>query len=314
MGPRRRLEGVRDADWVPLGPGDARVPGPPVRQPWTRRGRSRWPPCEVGGAGQGLGAEVSLAVRADEAVDVALPGLDGALACVEDGVLLEVAGHAGGRSLGQQRPRLLEMPAGRAGGVQAVVSDLAEALGEGVEEVAADELVSVEAHDAVPGAEGDLVGGDGDDAMVGDGDAVDVAGEVLQRMAYGSVAGGLDVDDPPLVALADQAQGAVEVGGFVAEVEEAGVEGFDEALEDATAVRLRDGLLGEEEVGAGGDPALAVEGQPTGGDQHVPVGVKREGAVPGVQHRGDAEAGPELLLCEVFEHAGAGACHEGVDE
>lgn len=72
--------------------------------------------------------------------------------------------------------------------------------------------------------------------------------------------------------------------------------------------------MGEEEVGSGGDPSLLVQGQSAGGDEHVPVGVKVELSVPCVEDGGDAEASAEPLLGEVGEHAGAGACHEWVDE
>ena len=99
--------------------------------------------------GKRLLAPVPLAEGADALVVSAVPGEEGSLDVGEDGVLLEVGGHAGRWWFGQERPGLLEVPGGVSGGVESEVPDLSEALGEDVEEEASDELGSVEPDDTV---------------------------------------------------------------------------------------------------------------------------------------------------------------------
>ncbi len=97
-----------------------------------------------------------------------------------------------------------DVVAASAVGEQAVVADAVEALGQHVDEEAADELVRCERHGLValvPFApvvlvlEGDAVVVEGDEAAVGDGDAVGVAGEIGEY-GLGSGEGALGVDDP----------------------------------------------------------------------------------------------------------------------
>ena len=180
------------------------------------------------------------------------------------------------------------------GCIQAIVADLPEALGEDVEEEPSHNLGAFEAAGSGLGAEGDLVVGDARDARVGDGHTMEVAGEVLERMAYGSVARGLDVHTPLLVSLGDEAQGAVEAHAL-ADVEVTGLHGVDEPLQQPAPVHPGDDLGGKQEVGAGTDPALAVERQPPGGHEQVPVRVHAEVAGPGVEDRSDAEPRVERL-------------------
>jgi len=87
-------------------------------------------------------------------------------------------------------------------GEQSEVADLDEAGGQDMEQEAADELDSFEAHDAaavampgVPPAEAHLSVFEAEQPSVGDGDAMRVAGQILQHM-FRSSEGRLGVDHP----------------------------------------------------------------------------------------------------------------------
>ena len=51
----------------------------------------------------------------------------------------------------------------------------------------------------------------------------------------------------------------------------------------------------QEEVGPGGDPALAIRRETAAGHDHVHVRMMRHGRAPGVQHRGDGDPGAQML-------------------
>src|ERR1700678_2109106 len=87
-------------------------------------------------------------------------------------------------------------------GEQSEVADLDQAGGQDMEQEAADELDSFEAHDAVPvampgvpPAEAHLSVFEAEQPSVGDGDAMRVAGQILQHM-FRSSEGRLGVDHP----------------------------------------------------------------------------------------------------------------------
>ena len=91
-------------------------------------------------------------------------------------------------------------------GQQAEVADAHEALGDDVQQEAAEELVGREVHDlhaigigVVAPAKADATLGEGEQALVGDGDAVGVAAEVGEHV-LGAGEGGFAVDDPGLLA------------------------------------------------------------------------------------------------------------------
>ena len=81
-------------------------------------------------------------------------------------------------------------------------ADFLEALGQDMQQEAADEVAERKGHlllgvavGAVAPGEGDAAVGDGADAVVGDGDAVGVAPEVVERLLR-VARGGLGVEDP----------------------------------------------------------------------------------------------------------------------
>src|SRR3989442_13767190 len=86
------------------------------------------------------------------------------------------------------------------------MADADEAVGNHVEEEAAEELIAVEVHDlqavavgVVTPPEADAAVGDGDEAVVGERDAVGVAAEIREHMV-GPGEGRLAIDDPGLLA------------------------------------------------------------------------------------------------------------------
>ena len=97
----------------------------------------------------------------------------------------------------QQSAAQVELGGAMAVGEEAIVADAMEAVGQGVQEEAADELVGVERHDLrpaamaiVPPAERDAFVVHADQAGIGDGDAMGVAAEIGQYL-LGPPNGGL---------------------------------------------------------------------------------------------------------------------------
>jgi hypothetical protein len=148
------------------------------------------------------------------------------------------------------------------------VADADEAVGDDVEEEAAEELVDREGHDlhAVPvgvvaPAKPDGAIGDGDEPIVGERDAVGVAAEIGEHMV-GPGEGRLTVDDPGVLAQRGEPRGKRrgrgERGQAAGEMQLAPVEGPPQAGEIAAAEDLRQGTDGEEEAGPSGHPARPV--------------------------------------------------------
>ena len=68
-----------------------------------------------------------------------------------------------------------------------------------------------------------------------------------------------------------------------------------ELLQHQAPEQLGEHQHGQEEVGPGGDPALAVRGETAAGHDHVHVRVVGHGRAPGVQHRRDGDPGTQVL-------------------
>ena len=117
--------------------------------------------------------------------------------CGGDGIL----DLFGGRSLRwrvEQPATERELGGALAVGEEAVVADAMEAVRQGVQQEAADELVGVKRHELglavmaiILPAEGDLGVGQADQAGVGDGDAVRVSAEIGEHLSGGPPKGGL---------------------------------------------------------------------------------------------------------------------------
>ena len=194
-----------------------------------------------------------------------------------------------------------EVLASVAFGEEAVVPDAVKAVGQDVEEKAADELVRGKPHDAAaPAAAIILVGEchfifvDGDEPRIGDRGAMRVAGEIGKH-SLGAAEGRLGVDDEGALPQRSHALGERgslgERGQVAEEAELAASEGGCQAVEEQAAEGLRQGADGEQEIGFAGDPSLAVEGDAAAGDEAMDMRVMGQRLPPGVQD-GD-EADPE---------------------
>ena len=185
-------------------------------------------------------------------------------------------------------------------GEEAVVTDAVEAVGQDVEEKAADELVRGKPHDAASASaaivlvrERHMIVVDGDDPRVGDRRAVRVAGEIGQY-ALGAAEGRLGVDDES--ALPQRAHAFGERGDLserdqvAEETEVAATESGFQTVEEQTAEDLRQGSDGEQEVGFASDPSLTVEGDAAAGDETMDMRVMGQRLSPCVQD-GDMCAG-----------------------
>lgn len=188
----------------------------------------------------------------------------------------------GGESLGGGEA------AGDVGGrEEAVVTDLSEALGQDVEEEAADELVGGQgAGPCAVGFEDDALVGDVDEAAAGEGDAVGVAAEVSDDLD-GPAEGPFGEDDPGgLGESAEQASKGDRIGEVRAaagEAERGPIVGRAQPVEELPPEQGAEHAHGEEEVLLAGDPARPVFGEATAGDDAVQVGVEIE--LPGLPDR-----------------------------
>jgi len=87
-------------------------------------------------------------------------------------------------------------------GHEAEVADTVEAIGQGVKEEAANELIGLELHDlggaaltVILPSKGDMVVVEGDEAAIGNGDAVSVAAEIGENLGW-SAERLFGIDDP----------------------------------------------------------------------------------------------------------------------
>ena len=181
-------------------------------------------------------------------------------------------GGVGGRGGGGREPSagVGELGVDVAGGEQAMMSNLDEALGQDVEHEASEKLVDLEGDASVAaGPEGDIAAVEGDEAMIAEADAMGVLTEIAEDL--GVVAEGrLAVDDPtellePVAELAE-ALAVLERRGGSVEAELSIVVGASEGVEDLSAEQLPEGADGKEVVDGGGDPALRIGRQAAAGD------------------------------------------------
>ena len=138
---------------------------------------------------------------------------------------------------------------------------------------------------------GDAGGCDAQDAGVADGDPVRVATEAAVDL-LGTAEGALGVDDP---ARAMEGVGAPTCSAslvFGSEHKPAFAASTSEPVEHLAAKECGQDVHREQKLAGGGDPAIAVRGEPAAGDDAVHVWMKDELAGPGVQHGRD----PELSL------------------
>ena len=115
-------------------------------------------------------------------------------------------GRIGAGGCAEQSAAAFERSTSSTVGEESEVSDANQALGQNVDEEAAQELMGGNGHDLllaavgiVSPAEGDAIVLEGHEAMVGDGDAVSVAGQVVENM-FGAAERRLGINHPVLLA------------------------------------------------------------------------------------------------------------------
>lgn len=176
-------------------------------------------------------------------------------------------------------------------GKQSVVPDPHEALGQDVEQEAADELNDVEVHHllfvgigGVAVAERNAILFDAQDAVVGDRDAMRVGAEIGKH-SFGSCERGLRVNDPVATA---QLVAEPRNGSVVAEF--SALEGALEAVEEFGAEDLGECANRKQKTFVTrGEEVLLVRGQRASRHDAVQMGMQREVLCPSVEDRGDAE-------------------------
>lgn len=178
--------------------------------------------------------------------------------------------------------------------------DLHEALREDVEKETPDELVGIERHslDPVPlagvlEAVRDRPVVDVKDVVVDEGDSVRVAAEVPDG-TLGTSEGTLAVDDP--LAGTEGVKESVKDGGIGEGLERSGeaetlvAERLLQRIDEEVAEAPGQHTNGQEELSAGGDPALPIQGEAASGNDAVQVGMVKERAGPGVKDGEEADA------------------------
>src|SRR5271165_4135513 len=188
-------------------------------------------------------------------------------------------------------------------GEEAVVADAVEAVRQRVKKKAADELGGVERHhfgDAflaviLPG-EADLAGFKREQPAVGNGDTMRVTAEIGERLARAAEWLGIDypIDAAQFGETRFESIGIGEAGERTGEAQPADVMSFLQVAQEQPSKQSRKNSHREEESGAAGDPARAIERGAATGHDAMDMRVMRESLAPGVEHGGDADAGAEM--------------------
>ena len=194
-------------------------------------------------------------------------------------------------------------------GEQAVVADAVEALGQHVQEEPADELVGGERHrlpafgsvDAIVlPAEGDAVVVGRDETAIGDGDAVGVAREIAQHL-LGSGERVLGVDHPFDLAQRGRKRLKARLSASAAwspkNLKRPCVWALTSIARNRPRNRRDNTLTCTRKRGRLGDPSRAILRQPSARHDHVHVRMMGHSRTPGMEHRDDADAGAQVLVC-----------------
>ncbi len=231
-----------------------------------------------------------------------------------DGVVLGVGGNITGIAGFGRGWRRRKQPAAESellGAVavreEAIVADAVEPVRQNMEQEPADELANAEPHHldlvaavvaVVLPSEAYVIGFKLDQAAVGDGDAMGVAGEIGEHLRRTGERL-LGIHDPLLLAEGRKVGpecGSIRWSGQV------GKESYlardmqrDEALKEQEPEQPREHAYRQEEVGPTGYPAGGVRRDAAAGDDAMDVRVMAEVLAPGMQHRGDADLGAEML-------------------
>jgi len=184
------------------------------------------------------------------------------------------------------------------------VTDTNEALGEQMQEEAAQELIQGYGHQfllivvsRVPPAKGDLAVGQRDQSMVGDGDAVGVTAEILEHI-LGAPEGWFRVDHPVFAKQRSQPggeeSGLRERRQIPGKVQLASLKGQLESVDELAAKHLAEHGNGEKEARVRSNPAGVIEREPAGGNNAVNMRMNLKLLVPGVEHTEKADLSSEM--------------------
>ncbi len=213
-------------------------------------------------------------------------------------------------------------------GQDAEVPDAVEAAGQRVHQEAADELHGRQRHDAVFGpvrplglrlseSEPDRLAVEGGDAAVADGHPMGVARQILEQVV-GALERWFGVDVPLGAAGLGQQRlerlVAFQRRGFSLELQLAVSPGLLQSFKEEPAEQPRQHLDRREEGVAALPPAAGADVEAAVGHQQVDVRMELQALVPGVQHRGGADAGAEAFGIGGDGQRGLGAAlHQQVE-
>ena len=227
----------------------------------------------------------------------------------------------GGKPTTEREPFLAVAP-----GQKAIMTDAVKAVGEDMQQKAADELVGREAHDPtaplaaiVLVGESDIVVAGCDQPRIGDRGTVSVAREIGEHL-LGAAERRLGVDDPIYLAQRDDALGEsawfAERRKLAEKAQLAFVERRLQGGEEQAAKRARQRLHRQEEARLANDPALAIERDAAARDNAMDMGMMGERLAPGVENREQANPGAEALrICgEGHGRLSRGAHQRGVEK
>jgi len=184
------------------------------------------------------------------------------------------------------------------------VTDTNEALGEQMQEEAAQELIQgygpqflLIVVSRVPPAKGDLAVGQRDQSMVGDGDAMGVTAEIVEHI-LGAPEGWLGVDYPVFAKQRSQ-PGGEEFGlreprQIPGKVQLVSLKGQLESGDELAAKHLPEHGNGEKEARVRSNPAGVIEREPAGGNNAVDMRMNLKLLVPGVEHTEKADLSSEM--------------------
>ena len=83
-------------------------------------------------------------------------------------------------------------------------------------------------------------------------------------------------------------------GVFAEELQFTGLVGGAELVQEQAPKQPREHPHGQEEARPAGDPARAIQRDPAPGHDAVHMGVVGQGGAPGMQHRREADPGPQV--------------------
>jgi len=221
---------------------------------------------------------------------------------------------------GQQPAAQAEPGSAMTVGEKAVMRDAMEAVGQRVQQEAADELVRFERHDlrlaavaVVSPAEGDLFVVHAHQPGIGDGDAMGVAAEIGQHLPW-TAEGRLGVDNPFPAASPGEQEGEgirlCQVGEIAEEIQPSPIMGGAQFLQKELAEQTRQHAHGQEELRPAGYPARAVRRQTTARHDAMDVGMVVQVLAPTVQHCDETDLGAQVLGIEGNRAQRLGRCFE----